>query len=57
MRQASKAFFEKRKQKAFVCAVADRWSARVRNAHPTEIKVFCFFFSKKKAFLTFYAPP
>ena len=58
MRQGSKAFFfEKKKQKAFVCAVADRWSARLKDVHPTEIKVIFFFFLKKKALLACVAQP
>ena len=41
-------FFEKKNQKTFECAVADL-SGKSATA---EIKAFCFFFSKKKAFLS-----
>jgi general secretion pathway protein J len=39
-------FFEKKNQKTFVTG-----ASRLRRAWPKEIKVFCFFFSKKKDFL------
>jgi hypothetical protein len=39
-------FFEKKNQKTFACAVAD---SPLRRAQV--VKVFCFFFSKKKALL------
>jgi len=38
-------FFEKKNQKTFASL------SRTSYQHPSELKVFCFFFSKKKAFL------
>ncbi len=59
MRQASKAFFfEKKKQKTFgphAPANARVCSANTRLDAGGGTKVFCFFFSKKKAFLAFLA--
>ncbi len=50
-KEASKAFFfEKKKQKAFASAVAVFPCKRAT----AEAKVFCFFFSKKKALLFTY---
>jgi hypothetical protein len=40
-------FFEKKNQKTFVTVVADLSG----ESAPAPIKAFCFFFSKKKAFL------
>jgi len=39
-------FFEKKNQKTFIS-----WNVFFRDAFPRNSKVFCFFFSKKKAFL------
>jgi hypothetical protein len=39
-------FFEKKNQKTFT-----HWRARCDWREPQVAKVFCFFFSKKKAFL------
>jgi hypothetical protein len=46
-------FFEKKNQKTFAL-----WRARCDWRGPQGIKVFCFFFSKKKSFLAFsYSTP
>jgi hypothetical protein len=47
-------FFEKKNQKTFAIGAVRRW-CKTRRAVGMVEKVFCFFFSKKKAFLK--APP
>jgi hypothetical protein len=45
-------FFEKKNQKTFICCTRPR-AKPVNCRSPRQVKVFWFFFSKKKCFLSF----
>jgi hypothetical protein len=50
-------FFEKKNQKTFVCLVTRYLMKYASGDEGAGVKVFCFFFSKKKAFLPFSMQP
>jgi hypothetical protein len=50
-------FFEKKNQKTFAVGIRASWSSGASGDEGAGAKVFCFFFSKKKAFLPLQVSP